>query len=64
MGSLSVMSLEQPRSRVVIPAVAALLTLVAVGCGGGGTSAGKAPAASYLAAVTRAAHTTAQVPGY
>jgi hypothetical protein len=32
MGSLSGMSVEQPRSRVVTPAVAATLTLVAVGC--------------------------------
>jgi hypothetical protein len=39
------------------------MVLSSIGCGGGGASSSDA-SASYLAAVTRAAYTTDQVPGY
>jgi hypothetical protein len=50
-------------SRTAIAAAVAAVGLTAVGCGGGASSSSSADA-SYLAAVTRAAYTTDQVPGY
>jgi hypothetical protein len=58
--------------RVLSSALAVGAAIAAVGCGGGGhagasspvASSGGATNASYLAAVTRAAYATDQVPGY
>jgi hypothetical protein len=50
-------------SHTAIMAAAVAVALIAVGCGGGASNPSNADA-SYLAAVTRAAYTTDQVPGY
>jgi hypothetical protein len=49
---------------LALSAVAGLLALSAAGCGGGSHSSSNDASASYLAAVTRAAYATDQVPGY
>ncbi len=49
--------------RLVLSAVAGAMALSSIACGGGGSSSSDA-SASYLAAVTRAAYATDQVPGY
>jgi hypothetical protein len=57
------MIVRHQRLRVAVAVVAAAALTVAAGCGGGRASGGGS-GASYLAAVTRAAYTTDQVPGY
>jgi hypothetical protein len=58
------MAIRDVHRRTALLAAAGALAASAVGCGGGSASSGNGASASYLAAVTRAADVTDQVPGY
>lgn len=58
------MIVRRQRLRIAVALVAAATLTIAAGCGGGGRASGGGSGASYLAAVTRAAYTTDQMPGY
>jgi hypothetical protein len=63
------MGMAKDRIRIVLGAAGLFAAVFAVGCGGAGSGSDSGSTASasgrdYLAAVTRAAYTTEQVPGY